>query len=105
MTSTSRQSGLQAPGDLEAGHLRHADVDDRQVRPQALGLFEGRRPGRDAGHVVPAAEDAGQRVEDAGIIVDDQDAGAVGFHAHAAPSACDGNDARTRVPAPGLLSI
>ena len=71
------QSGLQPAGDLEAGHFGHADVDDRQVRPQALGLFEGRRPGGDAGDVMPAAEDARQGVQDAGIVVDDQDAGAV----------------------------
>jgi hypothetical protein len=54
---------------------------------------------------MPAAQDARQGVEDAGIIVDDQDAGTVRFHIHAGPSSCAGSVALMRVPIPGLLSI
>ena len=46
-----------------------------------------------------AAEDARQGMKDAGIIVDDQDAGTVGFDVHAAPSDLHGQrgpDARSR---------
>ena len=52
------QCSLEPAGDLEPGHFRHANVDDRQVRPQALGLFEGRRARRDAGDLMPAGQDA-----------------------------------------------
>ena len=99
------QSGFQAARDLEACHFGHADVDDRQVGPHALGLFEGRGPRGDARDVMPAAQDAGQGVQDARLVVDEQDAGSMRFHSHVASSRCRGNEARTRVPEPGALSM
>jgi hypothetical protein len=98
--------GLQGPRDLESVHGRKPDVDDRQVGPQRSCLLERRPARRRRDNLMPAPQDARDGAKDSWIVIDDQDAGSLRLRGHGQAPACGiGKTARTRVPAPGVLSI
>ncbi len=102
----SRLSRLQGPRDLEAVHRGEPDIDDCQVGLER-SCFHKRRFSRCRHrNLMTPAQDASDRTKDSRVVIHDQNAGGLRFLIHPdTPGRVRGKSARTRVPAPGVLSI